>query len=93
METYSEKDGKLLQQTEFNRFGIISVIITIVGCLGGVAIGLGAVQNTFTLTLIIVPTMATLSLLLGVAPMKYILISATVSVLIDLILIVYYLLN
>lgn len=96
METYSGNElsgGKFLQQAEFNRFGLICIIITVIGCLGGAAIGLGAIQSTLTLSMVILPTMATLCMLLAVSPMKQILISATVSVLIDLILIVYYLLN
>ena len=85
--------GRFFQEAEFNRFGLICVIITVVGCLGGSAIGLGAIQSTLTLSLVIIPTMVTLSLLLAVSPMKHILFSAFVSVLIDLFLIVYYLLN
>jgi hypothetical protein len=84
------KFDKLLSESEFNRFGLIAVILTIVGCLGGVAIGLGAIESTFTLILVTIPTMLTLSLLLAVAPMKWILSVATVAVAIDVLLILFY---
>ena len=86
----TSKSG-FLAASEFNRFGLIFVILTVVGCLGGAAVGLGAIASTFTLTLVIVPTMATLSLLLAVAPMKWIWAAAITSVAIDLLLIAYFL--
>jgi hypothetical protein len=86
------KFEKLLIDSEFNRFGLIAVILTIVGCLGGVAVGMGAINNTFALIIVTLPTMLTLSLLLAVSPMRWILSSAAVAVVIDVILILYYLL-
>jgi len=85
-------EANMVTESEFNRFGIISLIILTVGCLGGVAVGLGAIKYISTLILVIVPTMTTLSLLLGVAPMKWIVRGAVVSVSIDIILILYFLL-
>ena len=78
---------------EFNRFGIIAMIILINGCLGGLAMGLGAVQHTATLILVVVPTMLTLSLLLAVAPMRWVVASATFNSAIELCLIIFYLLT
>jgi len=83
---------RLLSDSEFNRFGLIAVILTVVGCMGGIAVGLGAIGNTIALTAVIIPTMATLSLLVAVAPMRYIFTAAAVSLFIDIALIVYYLL-
>lgn len=80
----------MFQTSEFNRFGLITVIILVVGCLGGIAVGMGAIQNIITLALVVFPTMTTLSLLLAVAPMKWILTAATASVVIDTILITFY---
>ncbi len=76
--------------TEFNRFGIISLVILVIGCLGGIAVGLGAIESVLSLTLILIPTMLTLSLLLSVSPMKWIINSASVCVIIDVIMIVFY---
>jgi hypothetical protein len=85
-------EANMVMESEFNRFGLISLILLIVGCSGGVAVGLGAIQYISTLILVIVPTMTTLSLLLAVAPMKWIWRSAVVSVSIDVIIVLYFLL-
>lgn len=84
---------RLFANAEFNRFGIICVVLTIVGCLGGIVVGMGAIENTFALIAVVIPTMVTLSLLIAVAPMTYLLYSASVSILIDLGLMLFYLLN
>jgi hypothetical protein len=83
----------LMEKAEFNRFGIICVVLTIVGCLGGIAVGLGAIEYYLTLTLVVVPTMATLSLLIAVAPMRSILIAGSISFIIDLLMILYFTLS
>jgi hypothetical protein len=77
---------------EFNRFGLISIILLIVGCLGGLTVGAGAVNEVWSLTLIVIPTMVTLSLLIAVAPMKYIITSGVIAVSIDVLMLIYLLL-
>lgn len=79
--------------TEFHRFGLISAILLIVGVAGGLAVGLGAIESVWSLTLIVIPTMTTLSLLLAVAPMKYIIAAGGVSLILDVMFITYYLLT
>lgn len=88
METKLEN---ILKTSEFNRFGLICVVLTIVGCLGGVTVGLGAVESAFTLSLVVLPTMLTLSMIIAVAPMRYVLGSTFLAVGIDLLLMVYFL--
>ena len=83
--------NKLVKEMEFNRFGWISVILLVVGCLGGLTVGMGALESTFALILILIPTMLTLSFLLSVAPMKWIAVAAMVTVSVDLVLFSYYL--
>ncbi|MFT6244962.1 MAG: hypothetical protein ACJA0U_000002 [Salibacteraceae bacterium] len=80
----------LSKNTEFNRFGLISLILMIVGITGGIAVGMGAVQSTIALILIIIPTMTTLSLLLAVSPMKYIMTSGMIATIINFLFIAYY---
>jgi hypothetical protein len=82
---------KLVKEMEFNRFGWIAGIILVVGCLGGLTVGMGALQNTFALILILIPTMLTLSFLLSVAPMKWIAFTTIITVSVDLVLLSYYL--
>ena len=77
--------------TEFNRFGLISAILLIVGCSGGIAVGLGGVESTLSLIAIVIPTMTTLSLLLAVSPMKYIMASGLTATIINFLFIAYYL--
>ena len=85
-----DSTSNFLKVSEFNRFGLIFVILTVVGCLGGMAVGLGAINNTFALITVTIPTMLTLSLLLAVAPMRAIFITSAVAVAIDILLIIYY---
>jgi hypothetical protein len=86
-------EAKNVTESEFNRFGLIAAILTIVGCMGGFAVGLGAIESTIALIIIVIPTMLTLSLLLAVAPMKWIFNAAGACMAIDAMFIVYYLLN
>lgn len=84
------------KNTEFNRFGLTSASLLIVGTLGGLAAGLGglgAIEYVWALVAIVVPTMLTLSLLMAVAPMKYILGAGIVSVIVDVLFIAYFLLT
>lgn len=87
---HQTKIEKLLIAAEFNRFGLISLILTIVGCLGGIAVGMGALGNTLATSIIIIPTMITLSLLLAVSPMRWIMMAGIVSSTIDILFIIYY---
>lgn len=79
------------QNTEFNRFGLICAVILAVGCTGGLAVGLGGVEYVGTLIAIVIPTMTTLSLLIAVAPMRYVMWSAAVSFSVNAILMAYFL--
>lgn len=76
---------RIIASGEENRFGLVAVALLIVGCLGGSTMALGAAHNTGLLIAIIIPTMTTLSLLLAVAPIKWIYVSFGAAVLIDII--------
>lgn len=91
MGTNMEKEQIFGGNTEFNRYGLISAVLLIVGCMGGLAVGLGAVEHVLTLSLVVLPTMATLSFILAVAPMRIILTIGSIAAAIDAILIAYYL--
>lgn len=73
---------------EINRFAIISAVLLIVGCMGGLTVGFGAINHTWQLIVVVIPTMTTLSLLLAVAPLKYILNMAVISIVINTILLI-----
>ena len=91
--TSETKMDQLIKTAEFNRFGLIFVILTAVGCLGGIAIGFGAINHTLSLIAVVLPSMLTLSLLIAVAPMRVTLIATILAVTIDLLLIIYFLFN
>jgi hypothetical protein len=83
----------LTNDLEFNRFGWIAVILLVVGCLGGLTVGMGAIESTAALVVVLIPTMITLSLLLAVSPMKWIMTSTAVALTVDIILLTYYTIN
>ncbi len=74
---------------EFNRFGIISMLVVILGCIGGIAAAYGAQADTLKLALIAFPTIISLALVLAVAPMRVILYLSGVAVLLDLIVLIF----
>jgi hypothetical protein len=76
--------GNLGLWADENRFGVISLALLIVGCLGGITMNLGAVKETWSMIVVIIPTMLTLSLLLAVSPMKWILNALALSIIVDL---------
>lgn len=80
-------------ELEHNRFAIISVILLFVGCLGGLTVGFGAIHHTWQLILVVVPTMITLSLLLAVSNLKYILTMAAISTVINVLILIFNLLS
>lgn len=69
--------------TEY-RFGVIAITLLIIGCLGGVTMNYGAALHMWSLIAVVIPTMTTLSLLLAVAPMKWIMNAFIVTVLVDI---------
>ena len=84
-------EEKVLGNLEFNRFGLICAVLLIAGCSGGFAVGLGGVNEYWSLILIVVPTMTTLALLLAVSPMKIIMTSGIITTAINTLFILYYL--
>ncbi len=77
--------------SEFQGFGIYGGILLIVGCTGGLAVGLGGVNALFSLICLVIPTMTTLSLLIALAPMKILVPAALATTIINLLFIAYYL--
>jgi hypothetical protein len=76
------------ESLEYNRFGVISLLIVIIGCAGGFAASYGAQGNTIKLCLVAFPTILSLALVLGVAPMKPIIYLSTIALILDLLMII-----
>lgn len=87
METKVNDEGfweKFLgEDIEHSRFGVISISLLLVGCLGGLTVGYGAIHHIWQLIMVVIPTMATLTMILAVAPVKWILNMSVISILIN----------
>jgi hypothetical protein len=81
--------GNLGLWADENRFGVIAIALLIVGCFGGITMNLGAVKETWSMIVVIIPTMLTLSLLLAVSPMKWILNALALSIIVDLLVLLF----
>jgi hypothetical protein len=81
--------NKIFFDANLNRYGIMAVLIVVVGCLGGIAVGTGGIESTFQLFLLAFSTMFALSMMLAVAPMKWIIWSGLLAILIDIVVISY----
>ena len=72
------------KNAEFNRFGIISMLIVIITCLGGFAAAVAVKESTFQLAMVVSSAMAVEALILAVMPMRAIFIASAISLIISL---------
>lgn len=72
------------QKIEFNRFGIISLLLVIVACLGGIAASVAIQKSTLLLGMVALPAMAVEASILAVLPMRTIVIASAISALVSL---------
>jgi len=87
--TKTSSNSDFWKNTEFNRFGIIAFLLVIVTCLGGFAAAVAVKENTLQLTVVTASAMLVEALILSVAPMRAIIISSVISVVISLLVIVF----
>ncbi|MFL5754094.1 MAG: hypothetical protein ACJ76F_11850 [Bacteroidia bacterium] len=76
------------QKAESSRFAIIPILLTVLGCIGGVAAAFGAHGDPFRLSLVAFPTIISLALMLAVAPMRLIIYLSTLAIVLDLVALV-----
>lgn len=79
---------KIFFDAETNRYGIISLLLTLVGILGGVGVFSGGLEYTAELIILVSTTMFALSMILAVAPMKVIVFSCLGSCLLSISIII-----
>jgi hypothetical protein len=79
---------KYEETLEFNRFGIISILLIVVACLGGIAAG-NVLDSTPAVVLVVLSCMAVEALILAVQPMKWIIMSSIFSVLLSISMILF----
>ncbi|MEX1003093.1 MAG: hypothetical protein WDZ35_13325 [Crocinitomicaceae bacterium] len=82
----------IFEDYEFNRYGIYAVLLLVVGCMAGIAVGVGAMSSSLQISLLVIPTMASLVMILAVAPMRPLIWVSLFAILVDIIMIVYNLL-
>jgi hypothetical protein len=72
---------------DMNRYGIISMLLLVVGILAGIAVGTGGIESTVQLVFLAFTTMASLSMILAVAPMRIIVYTSLAAILVDVVII------
>jgi hypothetical protein len=75
------------ERAEFDRFSVISVGFLLIGIVGGITVGVFAHDHIWQIGIIAAVTMLSLSLMLAVAPMKYIIRSTIAALLVDVLFI------
>ncbi len=80
----TKTQSKFWEMAEFNRFGIISMVLLIIGIVGGLAASFGAQLDVLKLGAIVFPTIFCLAFILSVSPMKLIIYSAAFALIVDL---------
>ncbi len=79
---------KIFFDAETNRYGIYAMLLTLVGCLGGIGVGTGGLEYTAELIILVATTMFALSMMLAVAPMKLVLLSSVLSIIVSTVAII-----
>ena len=84
---------KVFFDANLNRYGIMAILLLVVGCLGGVAVGTGSLDSLWQLFLLAFSTMFSLSMMLALAPMKWVIWSGILAIIIDIVLIAFNLIS
>ncbi len=85
----TNKISDFWNNAEFNRFGIIPMLLAFIACTGGFATAFGAYSDTLRLSMVVFPTMIALALMLAVAPMKAIIYASTFAIILDLLILIF----
>ncbi|GAB5539697.1 MAG: hypothetical protein Salg2KO_18000 [Salibacteraceae bacterium] len=85
----SEKNWlqKFDEAAEFNRYAIMSIGFLIVGCLGGITAGFFGFDAIWKLAVVVAFSMFSVTMMLGLAPMKLVTRSILLAVVVDLLII------
>ena len=88
MDTHHTTEGgnwltRFEANAEFDRFSVISVGFLLIGIVGGITVGMFAHNHIWQIGVIAGFTMLSLSMMLAVAPMKYIVRTTLLALAID----------
>ena len=78
----------LADRAETIRFGLIPYLLVFIGCMGGIAAGLGAPGHAVELAMVVLPTSLLLAFILAVAPMRLIITMSILSLVMDIIVLI-----
>lgn len=87
--TEKNKVSSFWEKVEFSRFGIISMLIVVLGCIGGMAASYGAHGDILQIAMIVFPTIIALALVLAVAPMRLITYVSAIAIVLDIIVLLF----
>jgi hypothetical protein len=85
--TEKKEESTFWKNAELDRFGYIPILLIILGCVGGFAAALCLEASIVALLTITITSGVSLAMMLAGAPMKILLGSVGIAVLIDLIMI------
>lgn len=88
-DTKTRSTSVFWEKAEFYRFGITPMLLGIIAILGGVAGAVAIEDSALKLGAISVSTAVALSMILGVMPMRAIVVSCSIAVLIDLLVLIF----
>ena len=80
--------SKFWQQVEFNRFGIISILLVVVAIMGGFAAAVTIQQSALKLAVVALSTAMVESFILAVMPMRTIIFSAIIAISLDILMMI-----
>lgn len=77
----------LLAKAEENRFGITPLVLLVMSIIGGVAASFGIMDSWVKLSMVAFPSTIALAMILSVAPMRVIFITASIAIILDILVI------
>lgn len=78
------------ENMEFNRLAVVTITLLTVACFSGIVAGFFVDgRNQIELTAVILPTMLTLCCILAVTPIRWILATGIVALLVDIFMIIF----
>lgn len=86
-ETKTKVQSDFWKKAEENRFGITPMVLVVMACMGGVAAATGILESWVKLAAVAFPATISLAMILAVAPMKAIYVTAVIAVIMDLLVI------
>lgn len=77
------------KMVEFNRYGITPLLLILMVCMSGIAAGFGAPGDALQIGIVAFPCCIALALILAVAPMKAIIYTSVVALVLDLFVLIF----